>query len=196
MTYQETDNTIETLQKEVDVLREKILQLRQEREWELFEDYTLKDAEGQEVRLSELFKDKDELLLVHNMGKGCAYCTLWADGFSSLTQPLNDRVPFVLVSPNPPEVMKEFAESRHWAFKTISAHESTFTLDAGFAHVKEGKTYYMPGVSAFAKKDGKIYRTNKDYFGPGDYYCNVWPFFDLLPKGQNQWQPKFAYPTQ
>jgi len=196
MTYQETDNTIEALQKEVNDLREKILLLRQEREWELFEDYTLSDATGNAVQLSDLFKDKDELLLVHNMGKGCAYCTLWADGFSSLTAPLNDRVPFVLVSPNPPAVMKEFAESRQWAFTTISAAGSTFTQDAGFAYEKDGKTYYMPGVSAFAKKDGKIYRTNKDYFEPGDYYCNVWPFFDLLPKGQDQWQPKFAYPAQ
>jgi len=196
MTYQETDKEIASLVEALNATQEKILLLRKQRAWEPFDDYILKDNEGRDVLLSSLFKDKDELLLIHNMGKSCVYCTLWADGFSSLTKALNDRVPFVLVSPNPPEIMKAFAESRCWEFTCLSAHNSSFTADAGFSYEKEGKIFYHPGVSAFAKKDGKIYRTNKDYFGPGDMYSNVWHFFDLLSRGQNDWQPKFIYPSE
>ena len=37
-----------------------------------------------EVTLLELFGEKDKLLAIHNMGQGCRYCTLWADGFNGL----------------------------------------------------------------------------------------------------------------
>lgn len=193
MTYQETDNQIEAIQTEIEVLRMKILELRKERPLEEFDDYALLDKDGNTVMLSSLFQDKDELLVIHNMGKSCTYCTLWADGFSSLTKPLNDRVPFVLISPNPPSIMKEFSESRNWEFNCISAHDSNFIKDVGYSYLKGGRTYYNPGVSAFVKKDNKIYRSNKDYFGPGDTYNNVWHFFDLLSKGSNDWQPKYHY---
>jgi predicted dithiol-disulfide oxidoreductase (DUF899 family) len=129
-------------------------------------------------------------MVIHNMGKGCSYCTLWADGFNGFVKPLNDRVPFVLVSPDKPSVQKEFAESRGWTFKMLSASESTFTKDLGFE--KEEKKYW-PGVSTFVRKEGKIFRVNYDFFGPGDYYCSVWHLFDLLPKGENAWKPKYVY---
>lgn len=193
MSYQDTDNNIQSLQSEIEKLQEQISHLRAERPLESFTDYTLKDKSASDVLFSSLFKDSDELLVIHNMGKACSYCTMWADTLSSATTIINNRVPMVLVSPNEPAIMDAFSSSRNWQFTCISGHGSTFIADCGYAYEKESKTYYMPGVSAFVKKEGKIYRTNKDYFGPGDVYCSPWHFFDLLSKKVNDWQPKFDY---
>jgi predicted dithiol-disulfide oxidoreductase (DUF899 family) len=193
MTYQDTDKQIELLQTEIEAKQKQISELRKNRELEAFSDYTLKDKNGNEVLFSYLFNDNEELLVIHNMGKQCSYCTMWADTLSSATQVINDRVPMVLVSPNEPSIMKDFSENRGWQFTCISAFESDFIKDCGYATEKEAKIYYMPGVSAFIKKEGKIYRSNKDYFGPGDVYCSPWHFFDLLSKKENGWVPKFEY---
>lgn len=181
---------IASIQKEIEQKRRHILELRAKLAPEPLIDYVLKGHNGADVALSSLFDERDELLVVHNMGKRCVYCTLWADGFNGLALPLNDRVPFVVVSPDAPEVQKEFAESRGWKFNMLSAAGTTFTKDLGF----EPEPFtYMPGVSALMRKEGKLYRVNYDYFGPGDTYCAAWHLFDLLPKGSNGWQPKYNY---
>jgi len=189
----ETDNAINKLQAQINKKREKINKLRRKRKAEEIKDYSLKDINGKKILLSELFAASDELILVHNMGKACPYCTLWADGFSSLYPALNDRVPFVLVSPDTPSIVKRFSSSRKWLFPCYSAAGSSFIADLGFSYEKDGKTFFEPGVSALIKKKGKIYRANKDYFGPGDTYNVAWHFFDLLPKGENNWIPKYKY---
>jgi predicted dithiol-disulfide oxidoreductase (DUF899 family) len=154
-------------------------------------DYVLQSWDSGEVKLSELFEDNSELLLIHNMGKRCAYCTMWADGFNGVVDHLENRSAFVLVSPDPPDVQAEFATERGWSFEMVSCAGSTFAKDMGFQG-DDGK--YWPGVSTFQKSpDGKIYRIAKAYFGPGDDFCSVWHLFDLLPRGANEWEPKFSY---
>ncbi|MFN8285914.1 MAG: DUF899 family protein [Chitinophagales bacterium] len=182
---------IEALQKEIDKKREQILALRAKLELEPVNDYTLKDRNGKEVLLSSLFDERNELLVIHNMGKKCAYCTLWADGFNGFALPLADRMPTVLISPDPPEVQKEFADSRGWTFKMLSANGTNFIKDLGF---EPEPNRYWPGASALIRKEGKIYRASKDFFGPGDTYCSVWHLYDLFPQGTNGWQPKIKYP--
>lgn len=181
---------IAALQKEIEEKREKILELRSKAELESINDYELKDRNGKEVMLSSLFDERDELMVIHNMGKRCTYCTLWADGFNGLALPLADRMPFVVVSPDAPAVQKEFAESRGWKFNMLSADGTTFIKDLGFE--PEPKSYW-PGVSALVRKDGKIYRASYDHFGPGDAYCSVWHLFDLFPKKDAGWQPRYDY---
>ena len=103
---------------------------------------------------------------IHNMGKGCPYCTLWADGFNGVAKHLE-------------------------AFNMASAHGTSFAKDLGF-QAKDGS--YRPGVSVFRKqKNGMIVRVSKAQFGPGDDFCSVWHLFDLLPRGRTGWEPKFTY---
>ncbi len=153
-------------------------------------DYSLNAKGGRKVKLSSLFGGKDELILVHNMGTGCEYCTMWADGFNGVVNHLEDRAAFVVASPNSPDVQEKFAESRGWRFKMVSHKGTSFNEDLGFE--KDGKQ--TPGVSVFKKThDGKIVRVAKDVFGPGDDYCITWHFFDLLPSGSKGWEPKYTY---
>ena len=102
-------------------------------------------------------------------------------------------MPWVLTSPDNFETMKYFSESRDCNFNILSFNGTSFARDLGFEFEKEGKIYYWPAVSALIKKKGKLFRTAKDYFGPGYLYNPAWHFFDLFPKGANKWHPKFDY---
>ena len=179
------EKELQDIEKQIETIRKKKIELNSKLADMAVNDYTLKDRNGKEVKLSEMFGDNKNLILVHNMGKGCSYCTMWADGFKDTYKEIAKKAPFVLVCPDTPEVHKEFAESRGWEYPTYSAAETDFIFDMGYDFIKEGKHNYWPGVSVFEKDDnGKIRRVAKDYFGPGDFYCNIWHFLDLLP-GEN-----------
>ena len=152
-------------------------------------NYTFKTTEDS-VTLLELFKDRSELIVIHNMGKACPYCTLLADGLNGMIHHFEDRTAFVIISKDDPFTQQQFKESRNWKFQMVSAQNSNFTKDLGFEG-KDGTP--IPGVSIL-KKDavGTIARMTYDTFGPGDLYCSLWHFFDLLPK-RKTWSPKFSY---
>ncbi len=162
------------------------------------EDYTFVGPDGNELHLSDLFGEGDDLILVHNMGSRCPYCTLWGDGFNGVYHHLSDRAPFYVVSPDSPEKQREFAESRGWRFPMISDQATEFTRAMGYLFDNDGKSWWMPGVSVFKRSaDGTITRVAKDIFGPGDPYCSIWPMFDLLADGPGNWQPSIHYtPTE
>lgn len=167
--------------------------MRRAQPLEELKNYMFKTKDGKEISLMSLFEDSDELLIMHNMGKACVYCTMWADGFRGYSDMISNRMPWALTSPDDVATMKAFVEPRNWNFNVLSFHGSSFARDLGFETEKDGRTYYMPGVSALVKINDKIYRAAKDYFGPGDLYNPAWHFFDLFPKGSDNWQPKFEY---
>ena len=157
------------------------------------DDVVFAGADG-DVRLSELFGDKDDLILVHNMGKSCPYCTLWADGFNGVWPHLQDRAAFVIVSPDDPETQAEFALSRGWAFPMVSDAPGAFTEAMGYLGEHEGRRMRLPGFSTFRRRpDGSIVRIANAPFGPGDPYAGIWHLFALLDGGAGAWGPRFTY---
>lgn len=194
MTASSQTSDVQRIEAEIVRLRRELVELRRKREPEPTRDWTLAEADGTSVKFSALFGSGDELLVVHNMGRRCVYCTLWADGFNGLAHHLSDRVSFVVVSPDEPAVMREFAASRNWTFRTISSAGSSFAADLGF---EDPPGSFHPGASGFHKRpDGTVVRTGIATFGPGDLYCPAWHLFDLLPKGAGSWSPKYAYPAK
>lgn len=186
-----SDHEIQELQQQIEALKQRLSELRRQRPPEPIDDYQLLAQDGSIINLSELFGDKRDLLVIHNMGKGCNYCTLWADGFNGLVPHLESRASLVVISPDPPEIQRAFAASRGWTFTMASAAESSFISDLGYYTEKEG---YWPGVSAlYRQDDGSIVRTGKDFFGPGDDYSPPWRLFDLLAGGAGNWEPKLRY---
>lgn len=182
---QKIENELKNIEQKIEEMRKKRIELNSKLAAMDVKDYTLRDRDGKDVKLSEMFGEKDHLILIHNMGKGCPYCTMWADGFKDTYKEIEKKASFVLVSPDKPEVHKEFAEAHGWNYRSYSANGTDFIFDMGYDFIKEGKHNYWPGVSVFEKDDnGKIRRVAKDYFGPGDFYCNIWHFLDLLP-GEN-----------
>lgn len=180
---------IHELGSELERIRREVAELRRRVEPEAVEDYRLAGPDGP-VALSELFDGRDDLLLVHNMGRACRYCTMWADGLSGLHPHLTDRAAFALVSPDPPEVQAALAADRGWPFRMVSDPEGRFSRELGF----EEDGGRLPGVSAFHREaDGRIVRTGQDAFGPGDAYNPAWHLFDLLRDGAAGWAPRDAY---
>lgn len=193
-TISDIDQEISALQNEVEAAKQRLVEARKRRPKEFVGDYILKDVEGADVRLSDLFGDKDDLILIHNMGTGCSYCTMWADGFTGLVPHLSDRAAFVVCSPDKPEVQKRFASKRNWKFRMISAHDSSFLQDMGFWKPEGPGAGPWPGVSTFRRfPDGQIARVAKTHFSPQDDFCAVWPLLDLLEEGPNGWDPKYSY---
>jgi len=146
------------------------------------------------VSLDDLFGDRKDLIVIHNMGRTCRYCTLWADGFNGILPHLESRTAVVLMNGDSSDVQREYSQSRSWNFRMISDSTSTFTQDMGFAAVEDGEKSLMPGFTTFYRDvDGTITRIASDFFGPGDSYMSLFPMFDLLLHGQAEWQPQYTY---
>ena len=183
------DPTLAELYKEQVDLKRRVLEALRHAAAMPVEDYELASGDGP-VRLSSLFGDRPDLLVIHNMGRSCAWCTLWADGIVGLYPHLDSRAAVVMATPDAPAVQAEFARSRGWPWTMVSHAGTTFSKDLGY-EVPEGQ---MPGVSALRREtDGSIRRTGMDFFGPGDEHCGLWRMFDLLAEGPNGWQPRFGY---
>ncbi len=181
---------IKDLEMKIYEMKQELSKLRQTSEPESVEDHEFGTTAGS-VKISELFGDKDDLLLIQNMGKGCSYCTLWADGLDGFLDHINSRTSIALVSADDAATAADFAASRNWRFKTVSDESKKFTDAMGYL-MEDGSVY--PGVSAFHRNtDGTIVRTGTSFFGPGDDFCSVWHFFDLLKGGAEGWAPKYSY---
>jgi len=168
---------------------EKLAELKRKLPPEEVKDYMLHGPEGR-VHLSELFRGKKDLIVVHNMGRSCRYCTMWADGFNGLRHHLADRAGIAVVSPDAVGAQQKFAKGRGWEFPLYSGKGSSFAKDMGFM---PKPTEPWPGVSAFRRKGRKIYRIASAPFGPFDQFCATWPLFALLDGGVGDWAPKFRY---
>jgi predicted dithiol-disulfide oxidoreductase (DUF899 family) len=182
---------IESLEQEIQEKSQRLAELKRAMPRERVEDYTLAGWDGP-VALSSLFAGKKDLIVIHNMGKGCRYCTLWADGFNGVWRHLADRAGFVVCSPDPIETQRAFAASRRWEFRMVSGQGSTFIQDMGF----RGEKSWMPGVSTFHRADdGSIERVARAEFGPYDLFCALWHLIALLADGEKGWEPKYTYDT-
>lgn len=188
----EIEKDIRALEKEISEKKKQLADLRRNVKPVPVTDQVFEDWNGGTVKLSELFGESSELILVSNMGKSCRYCTLWGDNYNGLVKPLNDRASFVVASPDSPEIQQEFADSRGWNFKMVSHRNNTWADETGVSH-SEG---INPAVVSYIKDENdQVYLVALSGFGPGDNFCNMWDFIDLLPAGVNGWIPKYNYET-
>ena len=198
MTYADTMTQLNAKRAELARVRGEMRALQAAVEPQPVEDYELAGWNGP-VRLSKLFGDKRDLIVIHNMGAGCPACTMWADGFNGVYDHLASRAAFVLASPNPVEAQKTFAASRGWRFPMVSYEGSRFAEDMGYRHrgdeFDETTGGWNPGVSAFRKDEaGRIWRLSDAEFGDDwDVYCVVWHLFDLFPDGAADFRPRYSY---
>jgi predicted dithiol-disulfide oxidoreductase (DUF899 family) len=189
MQYRETTERLTAYRREIAALREKMREVQAAVEPEEVADYLLTGAVGP-VRLSELFGDKDTLFVIHNMGRTCPNCTMWADGFNGALPHLENRAAFVITSPDDPATQATFAASRGWRFRMVSHQGTDFAADLGYRSERDG---WLPGVSVFRKEGGRILRVSDQRLHPGDDLCAVWHFFDMIPEGPAGWRAKFSY---
>jgi predicted dithiol-disulfide oxidoreductase (DUF899 family) len=181
--YADVNGKLTDYRRQIAAIREKMRETLAAVEPQEVKDYELASAEGP-VRLSQLFDGHDDLILIHNMGVSCSYCTLWADGYNGLHPHVVTRAGFAVSSPDRPTVQRKFAESRGWKFPMVSHAGTSFAADMGYVSAKGG---WMPGVSVFRRDGGTLLRVSDTGFSPGDDFCTLWHFFDLLPGGVGDW---------
>lgn len=185
------DRELSRAERELMRAKARVTRLRRRLPRTVVQDYSLTGAGGRRVKLSALFGRHRDVILIHNMGRTCPYCTTWADGFNGVLKHLESRAAFVVVSPDPPAAQARFARSRGWKFRMVSSRGTSLAEDLGFRSA-DGR--YRPGVSVLRKeRTGAIVRVSKARFGPWDEFCSVFNLFDLLPEGADDWRPRFTY---
>jgi len=190
MKYSAGSEKLGGYRREIADIRRKMRAVQGEIDPQEVADYEFQTLEGT-VRLSQLFGDHADLMVVHNMGSSCPACTLWADGYNGVHHHVITRAAFVVTSPDAPAVQRKFAEGRGWKFPMVSHMGTTFAADMGYCSETGA---WRPGISVFKQEGQKIFRVSDVEWRPGDDFCTLWHFFDLLPDGAAGWKPKLNYP--
>lgn len=165
---------------------------------------------GEVETLSELFKDRSQLIVYHFMlaphqEEGCSGCSFMMDNLPAELSHLNQKdVSFVAVSRAPIERIEAFKRRMGWKnFKWVSSFESDFNEDFEVTHAPEdakaGKAFYNfgtiqlkeggeePGISVFYKdEDGNIYHTYSMFARGLDLLLGTYHYLDLTPKGRDE----------
>lgn len=181
-------NEIQKLENEIFERTQKLSQLRKDAKPTKVKNYVFSNLEGS-VDLLSLFAGKDVLFAIHNMGQGCRYCTTWADGFNAFLPHLEDRFSVVLLSKDPPEIQRQFANSRGWRFRMASHAGKDYMKDQNVLP-GEGNT---PGIVCYVREGETIFRKNFSIFGPGDQFCALWPILSLAGHDSETWTPQYSY---
>jgi predicted dithiol-disulfide oxidoreductase (DUF899 family) len=194
MSYLDSVEKLNEYRAHIAELQTKMRAIQESIEPQQVDDYEFLTPDGP-VRLSALFGDKDALIMIHNMGARCVYCTLWGDGFNGLVDHLDNRAAFVVSSPDTPDAQKTFAETRGWRFRMVSHQGTSFAEDMGYyddSTADQGGPWH-PGVSAFKKEGDRVMRVSDAPLGPGDLFCAAWHLFNLFPEGPDGWEPQYRY---
>ena len=181
MEYHAASHKLAAYRERIAALRSEMRKVQEAVEPQQVDSYSFDTMDGP-VTLADLF-------VIHNMGTSCPYCTMWADGFNGVIDHLQSRAAFVLTSPDPPAAQQAFRTARGWKFRMVSHQGNGFAADMGYRSDKG----CQPGISVFRKLNGAIVRVSDAALGPGDDFCTVWHFLDLLPAGAGEWEPDFTY---
>ncbi|MES2921728.1 MAG: DUF899 family protein [Verrucomicrobiota bacterium] len=180
---------IQDLEEQIATLTTKLAKLRQEiTDVVEVPNYTFETTTGT-TDLTSLFCGKQILFAIHNMGQGCRYCTLWADGLNGFLPHLEDKFSVVLLSKDSPEGQQRFAHSRNWRFRMASHGGGAYIAEQT---VTPGEVN-MPGIVCYQLEDGKITRKGSAGFGPGDLFCSLWHILSLAGIGEEDWTPQYSY---
>lgn len=179
---------ISKIEKQLYELTTRLNELRKTNSGDEVENYTFSTLDG-DVTLLDLFGDSDRLLMIHNMGQGCRYCTLWADGFNGFLPHLESVMSVVLVSKDAPDVQRTFANSRNWRFRLASHGGGQYIQEQT---VMEGERN-TPGAVVYEREGSSIRRKNAAIFGPGDLYCSIWNLLGMAGLNAAEWTPQYNY---
>lgn len=179
---------IAAIEKQILELKRTLTELRRNNSPEEVPDYTFETEHGP-VTLHDLFGFHDRLLLIHNMGQGCRYCTLWADGFNGFVPHLESVMSLALVSKDAPETQRRFASSRGWRFNLASHGGGDYIREQSVLQGQDN----MPGAVLYERRGKRIMRKNSCIFGPGDIYCSMWSLLGLAGFSDEEWTPQFQY---
>ena len=169
------------------------------------EDYAFDGPNGA-VRLSQLFGDKDTLVLYSMMfgpqrEQACPMCTAMLTSWDGTARNLRERVAVAVTARSPIQRLLDFKKERGW--RNLQIYSDT-TGDYTRAYVSANDDD-IPGLSVFTRSDGTIRHfwsgemsgemadPGQDPRGATDL-DPLWTILDLTPAGRGaDWYPKLEY---
>lgn len=183
-----SDEAIRALEMRIYELGQELHQLRQKTTPIEVPDYAFQTLQGP-TTLGALFAGQEKLLVIHNMGQGCRYCTVWADGINAFLPHLETAMAVVLVSRDEPTLQRRMANERGWRFRMASHGGGEYIREQNVDDRYEN----APGVACYQRDGERILRLGASSFGPGDQFCALWPLLSLAGLGTEDWTPQFHY---
>lgn len=160
----------------------------------LKEDYTFQWAVdgkvGQSVKFSELFGDKNTLLLYSFMfgpgwDKPCPSCTSLMDGFDRVWYSVTQFAAFAGIAKAPADRIHAWAKERGWSeIALVSGFESSYQAD--YKCQDDSDDMQQPVLHVFMKRHSDVFH----FWGtelPWNHVDTVWPYWNLLdftPEGR------------
>jgi predicted dithiol-disulfide oxidoreductase (DUF899 family) len=195
-------------EKEFTRQRDALSAKRREMPWVKVEkNYTFEGPNGK-VSLSDLFRDKSQLIVYHFMfgpgwEQGCPGCSFVSDHVDGALVHLNARdVAYTAVSRATLPEITAFKKRMGWHFPWVSSNQNDFNFDYHVSFRKDqrsnGKVQYnyaerefpseeAPGLSVFYKNAaGEIFHTYSSYARGLDIHLGAYNFLDLTPKGRDE----------
>ena len=158
------------------------------------EDYVFQWASdrklGQSVRFSELFEDKNTLLIYSfmygpNWDKPCPSCTSLMDGFDRTWYSVSRDAAFVAIAKAPADRINAWARQRGWSqIALVSGSQSTYQAD--YKCQADSDDMQWPVMHVFTRRHGEIFH----FWGTelaSNHVDTVWPYWNLLdftPEGR------------
>lgn len=172
---------------------------------EILEDYVFESSNGA-VRLSQLFGDKDTLVIYSMMcgpqrERACPMCTAMLTSWEGTARNLRERVALAVTSRSPIERLLDFKKERGWQnLQIYSDIKGDYTRS--YVSADDGD---VPGLSVFTRGDGTVRHfwsgemsgemadPGQDPRGAPDL-DPLWTILDLTPEGRGTtWYPKLEY---
>jgi predicted dithiol-disulfide oxidoreductase (DUF899 family) len=176
-------------------------------------DYTFDEGGSRTVRLSELFEDGKDTLLLYNfmfipgeagvpLEGACPSCTSIIDAVDGEAPHIAQRINLVVVAKAPIEQFEAHARTRGWRnVRLLSSANTSYNAD----YHGEGETGQNPIATVFVRRDGKFHHfwSSELFFAPTeqgmhprhvDFIWPLWAVLDLTPEGRGtDWGPELEY---
>jgi predicted dithiol-disulfide oxidoreductase (DUF899 family) len=171
-------------------------------------EYTFDTEDGPKT-LAELFDGRSQLVVYHFMfgpdwDEGCPSCSSIADHMEIPRVHLEHHdVTWVAVSRAPVAKLLAYRKRMGWSFPWVSSFGSDFNFDFKVSSTEERPLLEynfrdvpeearangpgeLPGMSAFALRDGVVYHTYSAYARGVDALWGMYQWFDRAPLGRNE----------
>jgi predicted dithiol-disulfide oxidoreductase (DUF899 family) len=161
------------------------------------------------VKLSELFRDKSDTLLIYSymfgpqMQQPCPMCTSFLDSLEGAAVHLTQRANLAVVAKSPIRRIRQVGEERGWRnLHLLSSANNNYNRDY---HGESPDGGQLPMLNVFVRRRGKIhhfYATELQFMPPDrgqnqrhiDMMWPLWNLLDLTPEGRgSNWFPSLTY---
>lgn len=172
------------------------------------EDYVFAEGpDGRPVRLSELFGDKETLVLYSYMygpamERPCPSCSSMLDSLDGAAPHILQRVALAVVARSPIARIRAFAEERGWRrLRLISDAGASYHRDY-FGETDDGSQ--RPILNVFSRRGGEVRHVwaSEMMFVPAapgqeprhiDAIWPLWNVLDLTPEGRGDFHARLSY---